>query len=148
MNTNNLQDQLVNDTETIEQILRDVHTIAVIGAKIPGGGPAHSVPAYLIDQGYEIIPVNPGADEIFGEKSFSNITEIPKPVDLVNIFRRSKFIPAHADEILNMSTLPKVVWLQLGIRNDDAAHKLASAGIQVVQDRCILVEHRRTLGQR
>lgn len=147
MNANDWQDLLLSDNTAIDQILRDVHTIAVIGIKAPGGGPAHYVPAYLIDQGYEIIPINPGLTEVFGRKPLKNITEIQENVDLVNIFRRSEFIPDHVDEILSMPTLPKVVWLQLGIRNDDAARRLAQAGIQVVQDRCILVDHRRIMLQ-
>lgn len=109
--------------------------------------PAHYVPAYLRAQGYRVIPVNPvlaarGA-AFHGEPARATLAEIAEPVDVVDVFRRPEAIPAHLEDILAMSPRPRVVWLQQGIRNDEAAARLVEAGINVVQDRCTLADHRR-----
>ena len=101
------------------------------------------MPRYLQSAGYEVIPVPvyyPDATEILGRKVYRRLADIPGTVDLVNVFRRPNDVPPHVDDIL--AKRPRAVWLQLGIRNDAAALKLAEAGIQVVQDRCIMVDHR------
>jgi hypothetical protein len=109
---------------------------------------AYRVPAYLQQQGYRIVPVSPKLDRVLGEPALPSLSEIREPVDLVNLFRAPQHVPAHADEILAMSPRPRCVWLQLGIRHDEAARRLEAAGIAVVQDRCIMVDHRRLLGAR
>ena len=107
------------------------------------GQPAYYVPKYMADHGYDIIPVPvyyPDVTEILGKSVYRDLTQIPSGIDLLNVFRRSEDIPKHKLEIL--SKKPKAVWFQLGIRNDEVAEKLAEAGIQVVQDLCLMVEHR------
>lgn len=134
----------VND-ERLSRLFEETRTIAVIGASTSSAKPAHSVPLYLQRQGYRVLPVNPAASgqELFGEPVTAAVAELKTAVDLVNVFRRSEDVPAHLPDILAMNPLPKVVWLQLGIRNDPVARALEAAGIDVVQDRCIKVEHAR-----
>ncbi len=134
--------------QQVRQILESSRTVAVIGASTNIEKPAHYVPAYLLDHGYLVLPVNPLATgvELFGEPVKATVAEIARPVDVVDVFRRPADIPPHVPDILAMSPLPKVVWFQLGIRNDEAAAELEAAGITVVQDRCMLAEHRRLLG--
>jgi uncharacterized protein len=123
----------------LAQVLRDTRRIAVIGMREQGA--AGYVPMYMKDEGYEVIPVNPKFDEVFGIPAVDTVDEIDGPVDMVNVFRRSEDVPAHVDEILRAK--PKFVWMQLGIRNEEAAEKLRAAGIGVIQNRCLMVEHRR-----
>jgi uncharacterized protein len=132
---------LVEDDAGIRRILRDTRRIAVLGIKMESSQPAHYVPAYAQRVGLEIVPVPvyyPDATEILGEKVYRRLADIPGEVDMVNVFRRPRDIPAHVDDII--AKKPKFVWFQLGIRNDEAAERLARAGIDVVQDRCLLVE--------
>ncbi len=138
---------LVEDDERLRRILKSVKKIAVIGIKDENHAneAAHSVPKYLQQHGYEILPVNPKCDTVFGKKCFASVSEITEPVDAVLIFRRPGNVPQHADEILSMEHKPAVVWMQSGIRNMEAAHKLAKAGIQVVQDHCMYMEHLRLI---
>jgi predicted CoA-binding protein len=124
-------------------ILRDTKTIAVLGIKPESHAsqPAYYVPAHMAAHGYEIIPVPvyyPEVTEILGKPVFRSLAAIGRPVDMVNVFRRGVDIPPHVDDII--AAKPKYVWFQLGIRNDEAAEKLAAAGIEVVQDRCLMVE--------
>ena len=137
---------LINDAAGIEQMLRDTKTIAVLGIKPESHGDqaAHYVPAHMAAAGYDVIPVPvyyPDVTEILGKKVVRKVAEIDGPVDMVNVFRRPSDIPQHVDDIV--AKKPKYVWFQLGIRNDEAAQKLAEAGIKVVQDRCLMVEERR-----
>jgi uncharacterized protein len=137
---------LVNDSRGISEMLRDTKTIAVLGIKPEShaGQPAHYVAAHMDRAGYEIIPVPtyfPDVTEILGKRVFRTLAEIGRPIDMVNVFRRPGDIPPHVDDIL--AAKPKYVWFQLGIRNDEAAQKLAEAGIKVVQDRCLMVEEGR-----
>jgi len=137
----------VNETEAeLREILRDASTIAVVGIKDLEIEDAYRVPQYMQLHGYRVVPVNPKLDRVLGQRAFKSLREVDEPVDLVNLFRASDHIPAHVDEILAMSPRPKAVWLQLGIQNGAAAARLREAGIAVVQDRCIMVEHRRLLG--
>lgn len=137
---------LIEDESGIRELLRRVHRVAVLGIKTEAQSdqPAFYVPKYLLSVGLEVIPVPvyyPEVKEIFGRKVFRKVADIPGEIDLVNVFRRPKDIEAHVDDIV--SKAPGAVWFQLGIRNDAAAERLARAGIQVVQDRCLMVEHRR-----
>lgn len=130
-------------------ILERTRRIAVLGIKTEAqaGQPAYYVPEYLVRAGFDIIPVPvyyPEVKEILGRKVFRNLTDISDEIDLVDVFRRSRDIPSHLDDLL--AKKPAAVWFQSGIRNDAAAEQLARAGIKVVQDRCLMVEHRRLAG--
>lgn len=132
---------LIERDADIGRILANTRRIAVLGIKMESSQPANYVPAYAQRVGLEIVPVPvyyPDATEILGEKVYRRIADIPGEIDMVDVFRRPKDIPAHVDDIL--AKKPKCVWFQLGIRNDEAAETLARAGIDVVQDRCLMVE--------
>jgi uncharacterized protein len=134
---------LIGDDAGIARILGRTRRIAVLGIKMEPSQPAYYVPAYAQKIGLEIVPVPvyyPQATEILGETVYRNVADIPGDVDVVNVFRRPKDIPPHIDDILAKG--PKAVWFQLGIRNDEAAERLAKEGIDVVQDRCLMVELR------
>ncbi len=140
------QMNVIEDTKGIQDIIRETKTIAVLGMKpdTHADQPAHYVPAHMASAGYDVIPVPvyyPEVTEILGRKVYRKLTEIGRSIDMVNVFRRSKDIPQHMDDILAVK--PKSVWFQLGIRNDEAARRLAEAGIKVVQDRCLMVEEGR-----
>ena len=132
-------------THDLERILRDAHTVAVLGAHPVTGKPAFYVPDYLKRQNYRVLPVNPHhqGETLWDRAPAATLAELDEPVDVVVVFRRSEAVPGHVDDILAMQPRPKVVWLQLGIRNDEAARRLEDVGITVVQDACMLVEHRR-----
>lgn len=137
---------LVTSREQIAEIVRSCRRIAVLGIKTEAqrGAPAFYVPEYMARAGYDIVPVPvyyPEATEILGRPVHRTVAAVTPPADMVNVFRRSKDIPPHLPDIL--AAKPKVVWFQLGIVNDEAAETLARAGIEVVQDRCLLVEHQR-----
>lgn len=139
---------LTADTE-IRDLLAAIKTIAVLGIKPESRAdrPAFYVPKYMANVGYKIIPVPvyyPEITEILGHSVFRNLTDIPGEIDLVNIFRRPEDIPKHTTEII--AKKPKAVWFQLGIRNDEVAETLANAGIKVVQNLCLMVEHRALIG--
>jgi len=125
-------------------VLENTRRIAVLGIKTPETQqPAYYVPEYAQRAGYEIVPVPvyyPDVKEILGKPVYRRVADIPGDVDMVNVFRRPSDVPSHIDDIL--AKHPKSVWLQLGIRNDEAAERLARAGIDVVQDRCLMVELR------
>jgi uncharacterized protein len=139
---------LVHDDAGLARILRESKTVAVLGAKMDRGAPAFYVPAYLHARGYRILPVNPAlaGRELFGTGIVGTLAELPGPVDVIDVFRRRERLSAHAAEILGLPWRPAVVWFQLGIRNDAAAEHLARAGIRVVQDRCMMPDHRRLIG--
>ena len=136
---------LLESPAQIHALLERTRRIAVLGIKVPESGqPAYYVPEYAVDAGYEIVPVPvyyPDVTEILGQRVYRRVSDVPGDVDMVNVFRRPKDIPPHVDDIL--AAKPKSVWFQLGIRNDEAAQRLAEAGIKVVQDRCLMVEHGR-----
>ena len=139
--TTDWRSHLVEDDEGIQRILRDTKRVAVLGIKMEAGQPAYYVPAYAKRVGMQVIPVPvyyPDATEILGEHVYRKVSDIPGAVDMVNVFRRPRDIPAHVDDII--AKRPKSVWFQLGIRNDDAGERLARAGIDVIQDRCLMVE--------
>ncbi len=137
--------EIVEDAE-IRGLLERVRTIAVLGIKNGPRDDAFRVPRYLQERGYGIVPVNPKLDVVLGRRAVGTLREIEEPVDLVNVFRAPAHVPAHVDEILAMQPRPIGVWLQLGIRSDEAAARLLAAGVAVVQDRCLMVEHGRLLG--
>jgi hypothetical protein len=140
---------LVDDDAGLRRILAEARTIAVLGAKDGPGEPAYFVPAYLAARGYRVLPVNPelGQRAVHGVPAVDHLRRLEEPVDVVEVFRAPAHLPAHAEEILAMRPRPPVVWFQLGIRNAAAAERLARAGIRVVQDRCMMPEHRRLLGR-
>jgi uncharacterized protein len=137
---------LVESTHDALEILRTSRTVAVLGIKTEAqaGQPGFFVAEYLQRVGYEIIPVPiyyPQAEEILGRTVFRSLAAIPDPIDLVVVFRRSADVAGHVDDML--TARPKAVWMQSGIRNEEAARQLARAGILVVQDRCTMIDHRR-----
>jgi hypothetical protein len=141
-------DNLVDDDVGLSRILREARTIAVLGAKGEPVQPAYYVPAYLKAHGYRLLPVNPTrtGERILGEPVAATLADLRERPDVVEVFRRPQFLQAHAAEIVRLPWQPSVVWFQLGIRDDGAAETLARAGIRVVQDRCMMPEHRRLLG--
>jgi uncharacterized protein len=140
------QQNILHSGEQIRELLLNTRRIAVLGIKTEqqAGQAAFYVPEYLARAGFEIIPVPvyyPEVTEILGQKVYRRLADIPDEVDMVNVFRRSQDIDQHVEDIL--AKAPRSVWIQLDIRNDPVAERLARAGIQVVQDRCIMVDHRR-----
>lgn len=136
---------MATDPEQAKRFLREARTVAVLGASTRPSRPAHYVPAYLVEQGYRVLPVNPmhEGEPLFGQTIKRTLAELPGPVDIVDVFRRSEHLPDHVDDILAMQPWPKVVWLQSGIENDTVARLLEEKGIRVVQDRCTYADHRR-----
>ena len=140
------QANLIDSDAEVAAVLADTKRIAVLGMKTEAqaGQPAFYVPRYMAEAGYEIVPVPvyyPDVTEILGQQVYRTVSEIPGTIDMVNVFRRPKDIPPHVPDILKAR--PQFVWFQLGITNNEAATTLARAGIKVVQDRCLLVEHGR-----
>jgi predicted CoA-binding protein len=140
--------ELVGDDE-IRALLADVHRIAVLGIKTAdaAGQPAYYVPAYLLQAGFALVPVPvyyPEATEILGQRVYRRLAEIPGRIDLVCVFRRPQDLAAHLPDLLE--SRPRAVWLQQGIRDEAFAQRLIAAGIPLVQDRCLMVEHRRHFG--
>lgn len=127
--------------DPILQILRDAKTIAVVGLSSDPRRPSHGVVAYLQSVGYRIIPVNPNETEVLGEKCYARLEDVPERVDIVDVFRRSEEVPAVADAAIAVGA--KVLWMQQGIANETAAEKARAAGITVIEDACMLVEHRK-----
>ncbi|MFA5552406.1 MAG: CoA-binding protein [Trueperaceae bacterium] len=132
----------------LRDLLGSAERIAVIGASTREGRPANYVPAYLAERGYQVVGVNPAAEgeTLFGQSVVAALADLSEPVDIVNVFRRNEDIPGHLDDILALNPRPRAVWIQLGLRNDEAAEVLRAAGITVVQNRCLMVEHRRLTG--
>ena len=136
---------ILTDTARIREVLAETKTVAVLGIKTEAQEtqPAFYVPRYLASVGYEVIPVPvyyPEVTHTLGLRVYRSLAEIPPPVDLVDVFRRAEDLPGHLGDIL--AKRPKAVWLQSGIRHDAAAQRLAEAGIKVVQDRCVMIDHR------
>jgi len=136
--------RLLMRDDQLRALLERTRRIAVLGIKTAETGqPAYYVPRAAQQAGYEIVPVPvyfPDATEILGERVYRRLVDVPGDIDLVNVFRRSRDIPPHVDDII--AAKPKAVWFQSGIRNDEAAERLARAGIDVVQDRCLMIELR------
>ena len=137
------RDHLIDDDEGIGRIIASMRRIAVLGIKMESYQPAYFVPEYAQRAGCEIVPVPvyyPNATAILGERVYRAVADVPGDVDMVNVFRRSHRVIDHVDDIL--AKRPKCVWLQMGIQNDEAAERWARGGIDVVQDRCLMVEMR------
>jgi predicted CoA-binding protein len=124
--------------------LRAARTVAVLGAHHDPSRAACYVPEYLHAQGYRVLPVNPAlaGTTLWGEPVRATLAELGEPVDIVDVFRRPELLPGHLADVLAMTPRPRLVWLQLGIRNDAFAREVQAAGIDVVQDRCTLADHR------
>lgn len=131
--------------EETRELLLGAHRIAVVGLSPDPARPSHWVSEYMQTAGYDIIPVHPAGGTVLGEPVRQSLSAAAEtgPVDIVNVFRRSEHIPALVDDIIEIR--PRLVWLQAGIRNDAAAARIEAAGIPVVQDRCIMVDHRRAV---
>jgi predicted CoA-binding protein len=131
----------VDSDEELREIL-GCDTVAVVGCSTTPGKDAHDIPRYLLDHGYDIVPVNPFADEVFGRTAHDSLSEVPGEVDVVDVFRPSDEVAGIVDETLDREDAG-VIWTQLGVRDDEAAARAEAAGKRVVQDRCIKVEHQR-----
>jgi len=127
------------------EVLERYRTIAVVGCSKDPSKDAHTVPAYMQSQGYRILPVNPTATEILGEKAYPNLSAVPDPYEVVNIFRPSDQVGPIVDEAIRAGKA-KVIWMQTGIVDEAAAARARSAGMQVVMDRCMRTEHRLRMG--
>ena len=141
----NWRENIIRDDAGVFKLLGATKRIAVLGIKTEAqaGQPAFYVPQYMASQGFEIVPVPvyyPETTEILGQKVYRKLADIPGDIDLINIFRRSSDVPPHVEDIL--AARPKAVWMQSGISHETVAEQLAEAGIKVVQDLCLMVEHR------
>jgi uncharacterized protein len=140
------RDNLIEDEAGVREIVSNARRVAVLGMRTEehASRPAFYVPSYLAGAGLEVVPVpvhHPEAETILGRKVYFKLADVPGPVDIVDVFRRAPDIDAHVEDII--AARPAAVWFQSGIRNDPAAERLARAGIKVVQDRCLMVDHRR-----
>jgi len=137
------------DDAYIRQILDEVKSIAIVGASANTVRPSFFVTKYLISKGYDVIPLNPGhaGKEISGAMTYASLSDLPRPVDMVDIFRNSEAAAAVVDEVLVLDPLPKVIWMQLRVRNDEAAARAEAAGVKVVMNRCPKIEYARLCGE-
>lgn len=133
----------LRDDDALRTLLSEIRTIAVLGIKEGPREDAWRVPAYLQEQGYRILPVNPKLEQVLGERCVPRLADLRETPDLVDVFRAAAHLPAHVDEILALPRPPRAVWLQLGIRDPASTARLEAAGVDVVEDRCLMVEHRR-----
>lgn len=133
----------------IREILRSVKTIALVGASANDVRPSYFVTKYLLDKGYEVIPVNPGlaGQQLLGQTAYGALRDIPKPIDMVDIFRNSEAADGVVDEALALDPKPKVIWMQLGVRNDGAAQRAEAQGLKVVMNRCSKIEYGKLSGE-
>ncbi len=134
----------MDDIPKLRRILRDNRTVAVVGLSANWYRPSYFAAKYLQEHGYRVIPVNPAYDSILGEKCHKSLAEIPEKVDIVDCFRRSEEIPALADEAAAIGA--KVLWMQLGVTSGEARRQAEAAGLEVVEDRCMKIEHGRLFG--
>ncbi len=135
---------ILTSDRDIERLLRGARTIAVVGVSDKPHRDSHSIAEYLLHQGFTIFPVNPLLSEVFGIRAYPDLPSIGEPVDIVDIFRRPEHVPAVVSEAIAAGA--RAVWMQLGISHPEAAAEAARHGLAVVQDRCIMVEHRRLIG--
>lgn len=135
---------MTNDIPTIRRILKENHTIAMVGLSADWFRPSYFAAKYLQDHGYRVIPVTPRYEEILGEKCYPRVQDIPESIDVVDCFRRAEEIPALADAAIEVGA--KVLWMQLGIINEDAAARAREAGLEVVMNRCMKIEFARMFG--
>lgn len=125
---------------TIPELLKEAKTIAVVGLSSKPDRSSFGVSAYMQRQGYKIIPVTPAETEVLGEKAYARLEDVPEKIDIVNVFRRSEYVPDIVDSAIAVGA--KVIWTQLGVFHEEAAAKAEQAGLTVVMDQCIAVEHR------
>ena len=135
---------IVDDIAGLRRILARSRTLAIVGLSAQWHRPSHFAAKYMQDHGYRVIPVNPRYADVLGEKCYPDLRSIPEPVDIVDCFRKSEQIPAIADDAIAIGT--KVLWMQLGIENAEAARRAVAAGLDVVMNRCVKIEHARILG--
>lgn len=137
------------DNAYISGVLNSVKSVAIVGASANDVRPSFFVTKYLIDKGYAVYPVNPGhaGKEILGRMTYAKLADIPVAIDMVDIFRASNAVPPIVDEALALSPLPKVIWMQLTVRHDEAAAKAEAAGVKVVMNRCPKIEYARLSGE-
>ena len=131
----------MTDTDTLRRILTDYKRVAIVGLSDDRSRPSNAVAKYMLQHGFEVIPVNPNHAEILGQKCYPDLSSIPTPVDIVDVFRRVEHIPALVDDAIAIKA--KVVWMQLGLVHEEAAQKARDAGLEVVMDRCIKIEYAR-----
>ena len=134
----------MTDISDLRRILTDYRRVAVVGLSADWSRPSNFAAKYLIDHGFEVIPVNPKYDEILGQKCYADLEDIPTPVDIVDLFQRVDRIPPFVDQAIKIGA--KVVWMQLGIIHEEAAQKARDAGLEVVMDRCMKIEYARLFG--
>jgi predicted CoA-binding protein len=137
------------DNAYIAGILNSVKTIAIVGASANDVRPSFFVTKYLLDKGFDVYPINPGqaGKEILGRMTYARLADVPVPIDMVDVFRASAMVPPIVDEALALDPLPKVIWMQLTVRHDEAAAKAEAAGIKVVMNRCPKIEYGRLSGE-
>jgi predicted CoA-binding protein len=138
-----------SDSHSYSQIkeIFQLKNIAVVGLSKNEEKPSHQVSKYLIEHGYNIIPVNPTVTEVLGKRAYPSIADIPERIDVVDVFRKPEDIPAVVDDVLRKKDGIKVFWMQLGIYNEEAERKAKENGIDVVYNRCMMVEHQRLFGE-
>ncbi len=133
-----------DDTSTLRRILRDCHTIAIVGLSAEWHRPSNFVGKYLQQHGYRVIPVNPRYTEVLGERCYANLTDIAEPIDMVDVFRRTEDVLPIAEQAVRIGA--KCLWQQIGVMNSQAAALAQAAGLDTVQDRCVKIEHARLFG--
>ncbi|WP_027722357.1 CoA-binding protein [Maridesulfovibrio zosterae] len=138
---------LLLDEKKLASLLNEVKVIAVIGAVDKPGRPVDRVGRYLIDAGFKVIPVHPKRENVWGLKTYKSILDIPEPIDLLDLFRAANFCPFHADECLNLKELPKVFWMQQGISSPESRAMLSGKDITVIEDRCLMIDHKNLVGK-
>ncbi len=134
----------MTDIATLRRILAENRTIAVVGLSPKWHRPSYFAGKYLLDHGYRVIPVNPGHDEILGQRSYPGLRDIPEPVDVVDIFRKPEEVPPIVDDAIAIGA--RVVWMQIGVVHEAAAERARAAGLDVVMDRCMKIEYARLFG--
>ena len=134
----------MTDINTLRRILTDYKRVAIVGLSANWSRPSNFVAKYLLEHGFEVIPVNPKYDEILGQRCYPDLAAIPTPVDIVDLFQRPERVPPFVDAAIDIGA--KVVWMQLGIVHEEAAAKARAAGLEVVMDRCIKIEYARLFG--
>jgi predicted CoA-binding protein len=134
----------MTDIKDLRRILTDYKRVAIVGLSADWSRPSNFAAKYLLDHGFEVVPVNPKYDEILGQKCYADLRDIPTPVDVVDLFQRVDRIPPFVDQAIEIGA--KVVWMQLGILHEEAAQKARAAGLEVVMDRCMKIEYARLFG--
>jgi predicted CoA-binding protein len=135
----------LGERETIQKILTESHTVAVVGLSSNPERPSHQVAQYLQDRGYRIVPVNPNVSEVLGEQSYPDLLSIPQPVDVVDIFRRPEAVPVIVEQAIEIGA--KAIWMQKGVRNQEAAEQAQTSGLLTVMDRCMMEEIMRLIAE-